>query len=79
VTINFDGYWRFSTFIAIGEYHFNVSEKGKRSRQLNCVLIVCGFKISVLFIFGSVWGHYKNSNIYESVCAVSDNYYSTYL
>jgi hypothetical protein len=57
VTINFDRDWRFSKFVAIVEYHFNISEKRKRGRQLTSGLIACGLKISVLFIFGSVCGH----------------------
>jgi hypothetical protein len=55
VAISFDRHGRFSKFVAIGKHRFNVSEKRKRSRQLTCGLTVCGFKISVLFIFGSVW------------------------
>jgi hypothetical protein len=54
VTINFDGDWRFAKFVAIGERHFNISEKLKHSQQLTCGLISRVFKVSVLFIFGSV-------------------------
>jgi hypothetical protein len=55
VTIHFGRDWRFSKFVAVGEYRFNISEKRKRDRQLTCALIARGFKISVFFIFGSVW------------------------